>query len=119
MRKTQVGAGWTKGPSPGLRGRSAESSTGQRAATSKFPDLVTHIAEVDDMARISAGRLVQQALSLRNWIIGAGIVEFEQSGEDRAAYGDRLLMRLSDALINNGCKGLSARNLKNFRQVAL
>jgi predicted nuclease of restriction endonuclease-like (RecB) superfamily len=85
----------------------------------KFPDLVTHIAEVDDMARISAGRLVQQALSLRNWIIGAGIVEFEQSGEDRAAYGDRLLMRLSDALINNGCKALSARNLKNFRQVAL
>jgi hypothetical protein len=85
----------------------------------KFPDLVTHIAEVDDMARMSAGRLVQQALSLRNWVIGAGIVEFEQSGEDRAAYGDRLLMRLSDALITSGCKGLSARNLKNFRQVAL
>jgi hypothetical protein len=33
MRKTQLGAGWTKGPSPVLRGRSAESSTGQRAAT--------------------------------------------------------------------------------------
>jgi hypothetical protein len=65
----------------------------------KFPDLVTHIAEVDDMARMNAGRLVQQALSLRNWVIGAGIVEFEQSGEDRAAYGDRLLMRLSDALM--------------------
>jgi hypothetical protein len=50
----------------------------------KFLDLVTHIAEVDDVARMSAGRLVQQALSLRNWIIGAGVVEFEQSGEDRA-----------------------------------
>jgi hypothetical protein len=32
----------------------------------KFLDLVTHIAEVDDVARLSAGRLVQQALSLRN-----------------------------------------------------
>ena len=30
----------------------------------KFLDLVTHIAEVDDVARLSAGRLVQQALSL-------------------------------------------------------
>ena len=50
----------------------------------KFLDLVTHIAEVDDVSRMSAGRLVQQALSLRNWIIGAGVVEFEQSGEDRA-----------------------------------
>ena len=47
----------------------------------KFLDLVTHIAEVDDMARISAGRFVQRAISLRNWIIGAGIVEFEQSGD--------------------------------------
>ena len=85
----------------------------------KFLDLVTHIAEVDDVARMSAGRLVQQALSLRNWIIGAGVVEFEQSGEDRASYGERLLLRLADALTGTGCKGLSARNLKNFRQVAL
>jgi len=85
----------------------------------KFLDLVTHIAEVDDVSRMSAGRLVQQALSLRNWIIGAGVVEFEQSGEDRAAYGERLLLRLADALTSTGCKGLSARNLKNFRQVAL
>jgi hypothetical protein len=36
MRKTQLGAGWTKRPSPVLRGRSAESSTGQRAATYKI-----------------------------------------------------------------------------------
>ena len=85
----------------------------------KFPDLVTSISEIDDLARLSVGRWVQQALSLRNWIIGAGIVEFEQSGEDRAAYGDRLLVRLADALICSGCKGLSARNLKNFRQVTL
>jgi uncharacterized protein DUF1016 len=77
----------------------------------KFLDLVTHIAEVDDVARLSAGRLVQQALSLRNWIIGAGVVEFEQSGEDRAAYGERLLLRLADALTGTGCKGLSARSL--------
>jgi hypothetical protein len=62
------------------------------------------LGEINDMARMSAGLFVQQTLSLRNWIIGADIVEFEQSGDDRAAYGDRLLMRLADALISRGCK---------------
>jgi hypothetical protein len=81
----------------------------------KFLDLVTHIAEVNDLARMSAGRLVQQALSLRNWIIGAGVVEFEQSGEDRAAYGERLLLRLADALTGAGCKGNPRRPSRHGR----
>ena len=34
---------------------------------------------------------VNQALVLRNWLIGAYIVEFEQNGTDRAKYGTRLL----------------------------
>ena len=85
----------------------------------KFLDLVAQISEVDGAARVAAGRSLQQILSLRNWVIGASIVEFEQAGEDRAGYGERLLPRLGDALADAGCQGLSARNLKNFRQVAL
>ena len=46
MRKTQLGAGWTKGPRPVLRGRSAESSTGQRAATYKILSLSCGLAVV-------------------------------------------------------------------------
>jgi hypothetical protein len=37
----------------------------------RFPDLVTHITEVNDTSRMSAGRLIQQALGLQNGIIGA------------------------------------------------
>jgi hypothetical protein len=37
MRKTQLGAGWTKSPSPVLQGRPDDPSTGQRAATYKGP----------------------------------------------------------------------------------
>jgi len=40
----------------------------------KFPDLVTHIAEVTTWRRMSAGRFGHQAaLSLRNWVIGAAL----------------------------------------------
>lgn len=85
----------------------------------RFLDLVAHIAEVDGAARLAAGRSLQQILSLRNWLIGANLVEFEQGGEDRAGYGDRLMSKLAGALEEAGCQGLSARNLKNFRQVAL
>ena len=85
----------------------------------KFLDLVAQISEVDGAARVAATRSLQQILTLRNWVIGASIVEFEQDGEDRAGYGQRLIPRLADALSDAGCTGLSARNLHNFRRVAL
>lgn len=57
--------------------------------------------------------------AIRNWFIGAYIVEYEQNGADRAAYGTELLKRLANDLKSRNIKGLSARNLKNFRQFAL
>jgi hypothetical protein len=45
MRKTQLGAGWTKRPSPVLRGRSAASSTMPRAATFKTMLDFQHLRE--------------------------------------------------------------------------
>ncbi len=59
----------------------------------KFTDLVTQISRIDGTSRLSAGQTLQQTLSLRNWLIGACIVEFEQAGEDRAAYGQVLYKR--------------------------
>jgi hypothetical protein len=84
-----------------------------------FDILVTQIAEADRAASSAAGRQAQQLLSLRSWLIGAWIVAFEQHGADRAAYGDRLIERLAEALKSTGRKGLSARNLLNCRQVAI
>lgn len=84
-----------------------------------FATLVSTIAEADRAAANAAGRQAQQLLSLRAWLIGGWIVRFEQDGADRAAYGDRLIDRLAEALKDTGRKGLSARNLMNYRQVAL
>ena len=85
----------------------------------KFPDLIAQISKIDDITRLASGRALQQILSLRNWLIGASIVEFEQAGEDRAQYGQRLIHKLTRALGEAGSQGLSVSNLKNFRQIAL
>lgn len=49
------------------------------------------------------------------WEIGRHIVEFEQGGEARAAYGKKLLPRLSDALAREFGKGFDERNLRHMR----
>lgn len=84
-----------------------------------FDQLVAAIRAVDDGARAAAGRRMQQITSLRAWMIGTWIVVFEQRGADRAAYGERLFERLSERLSAMGHDNASARNLRNFRQVAI
>jgi predicted nuclease of restriction endonuclease-like (RecB) superfamily len=53
------------------------------------------------------------------WQIGRRIVEEEQGGATRAAYGVQLLRTLSRDLGDEFGKGLSVANLKNFRQFYL
>jgi predicted nuclease of restriction endonuclease-like (RecB) superfamily len=54
---------------------------------------------------------VNTALTLRNWIIGYYIVEYEQSGKDRADYGLGLFKAIAKRLIKMKVKSLQERNL--------
>ena len=77
------------------------------------------VIAIDAATRSLLGRAAQavnQALVLRNWMIGAHLVEFEQSGEDRATYGEQLLANLANDLRAKGLKGLGISMLKNCRQ---
>lgn len=67
----------------------------------------------DSVGRAAAA--INQALVVRNWMMGAYIVEFEQNGEDRAAYGHGLLRRLSIDLVARGIKGSSPDMLERMR----
>ena len=49
------------------------------------------------------------------WQIGRHIVEFEQGGQARAAYGKQLLSQLAQALTGEFGKGFDASNLRNMR----
>lgn len=53
------------------------------------------------------------------WRIGQRIVEEEQGGQAKAAYGSRLIGELSQRLGDEFGKGFSVANLKNFRQFYL
>ena len=66
-----------------------------------------------------AAAAVNQALVIRNWLIGAYIVEFEQHGEDRAKYGVRLMPKLAVDLTARGLSGLGLSTLKSTRQFYL
>lgn len=78
------------------------------------------VESILDLHRDSVGRAaaaVNQALVIRNWLIGAYIVEFEQNGSDRAAYGTALLSRLSRDLRRREMKGVSPDLLERMRLV--
>ncbi len=81
-----------------------------------FNDLRNSIQQVSDSMRRSAILSVNTHLTVRNWLIGFYIVEFEQRGEDRAKYGAKLLQKLADAFNE---EGLSYRNLRLYRQFYL
>ena len=78
-----------------------------------FNQLTTNIRTTSDTLRSFAGKAINQFLTVRNWLIGYYIVTFEQKGEDRAQYGERLLRTLAKELKE---EGLSFTNLKMYRQ---
>jgi len=85
----------------------------------KFDELVSIIKETDNVLKQRAYYAINQMLSIRNWLYGLYIFEFEQNGEDRATYGSHLLENLSKPLVNAGIKAASDRDLRKYRQFYL
>ena len=63
-----------------------------------FDGLVDNISQVHDVLQGCAARSINQFLSIRNWIFGYYIVEYEQNGEDRAKYGEKLIASIASKL---------------------
>jgi DUF1016 N-terminal domain/YhcG PDDEXK nuclease domain len=84
-----------------------------------YDGLVTAIAQVHDRAQRQAVQAVNLALTLRNWLVGYHIVEYEQRGSDRAQYGERLLDNLTQDLRKRLGRGFGRRNLFLFREFYL
>ena len=78
-----------------------------------FDLLLNTIQQTHTVFQQNAVKAVNVSLTLRNWLIGYYIVEFEQNGEERAKYGSKLLQRLASEL---SIKGLVAAELSRCRQ---
>lgn len=82
-----------------------------------FEDLSVSVLQTHQTAQTEAIRAINQMATLRNWLIGCYIVEYEQKGSDRAKYGDRLLKRLEDRVNTKGLNEtlfLAARRFYSF-----
>lgn len=78
-----------------------------------FELLVNTIQQTHSTLQQSALKSVNKHLTIRNWLVGFYIVEFEQKGEDRAKYGENLLKELAKQI---NIKGLAETNLILSRQ---
>jgi len=81
--------------------------------------LYKEIKDVLENARQSAYRAVNFAMVVAYWQVGKIIVEHEQRGKDKAAYGTALLKELSKQLTADFGKGFTETNLKYFRKFYL
>ena len=84
-----------------------------------FKLLLKNLHETHDFMQNRAVKIVNQSHTLRNWLYGFYIVEFEQNGEDYAQYGSGLLKRIASELKKGGIKGIAYTNLTLFRKFYL
>ena len=79
-----------------------------------FDILVNRIEETQHVLQNNARLVVNRHVTAKAWLVGCYIVEYEQKGEDRAKYGERLLQKLAETLHDK--KAFSYRSLKLYKQ---
>jgi predicted nuclease of restriction endonuclease-like (RecB) superfamily len=79
-----------------------------------FEKLVGVIRQVHEEMAAQARKAVNLSLTMRNWLIGGYIAEYELSGADRAAYGENLLKELSRELRRHEISNSGRRQLYNY-----
>ena len=82
-----------------------------------FETLVRIIVEVHRRLVAQAAKAVNIGLTLRNWLIGRYIQEYERMGKDRARYGAHLLEKLATRLDRDLDRCYTERYLRLCRQI--
>lgn len=97
-------------------GQSTQASRSKQPFDVKLPTvLLNALRELIQQGRQQALRAVDMVQVQTCWEMGRHIVEFEQGGESRAAYGKKLLPNLAIALSREFGKGFDATNLRHMR----
>lgn len=84
-----------------------------------YASVLEDLTSVIHEARSAAARTVNSAMTAAYWLIGRRIVEHDQAGQARAAYGEEMLVRLADDLTQRFGRGFSRQNLQQMRQFYL
>ncbi|MDA8416567.1 MAG: PDDEXK nuclease domain-containing protein [Betaproteobacteria bacterium] len=88
-------------------------------STLEYSAVHSEIVLLLDAARLAAARSVNAVMTVTYWKIGRRIVELDQGGQDRAAYGEALIERLAKDLTKRFGRGFSRQNLQQMRSFYL
>jgi len=81
----------------------------------KYERLISMLTSLHQQALGRAVAAFNHGLVLRNWCVGAYIVEYEQQGADRAIYGESLIKRIAQDMKRRNIGGLGITALKFCR----
>jgi len=84
-----------------------------------YIDLLSELTFLIEQGRKAVVRYVNTALVATYWLIGRRTVEYEQKGQERAEYGEVLLVRLANDLSCRFGRGFSKSNLFMMRSFYL
>lgn len=77
-----------------------------------FDLLIESICFTNNALKLRVSNTISQSLTIRNWLVGYYIIEFEQNGLDRAKYGNKLMPKIAASLKEHSLKGFSTTNLR-------
>jgi predicted nuclease of restriction endonuclease-like (RecB) superfamily len=75
--------------------------------------------QIIEAARTHVSRTVNTSMVHAYWLIGREIVEVDQAGKKRAAYGEEVVKRLAGRLTARYGRGFTTSNVKRMRQFYL
>lgn len=74
----------------------------ENETTFSFDHLSEMVTQLHNSAYTASVKAINRFATVRNYVIGFYIVEYEQHGNDRAKYGDKLLKRLAERVNKRG-----------------
>lgn len=86
----------------------------QEETSFSFNHLSELVLQLHDSAYSATVKAINRFATIRNYVIGFYIVEYEQHGKDRAKYGDRLLKRLAESVNKRGINETILKNCRRF-----
>lgn len=86
----------------------------QEETSFSFDHLSELVLQLHDSAYSATVKAINRFATIRNYVIGFYIVEYEQLGNDRAKYGDRLLKRLAESVNKRGINETILKNCRRF-----
>jgi predicted nuclease of restriction endonuclease-like (RecB) superfamily len=92
---------------------------GEGSGVRSKSNLYARIRAILESARSNVARSVNTTQVIANWLVGREIVEDEQKGRARAAYGSSLIIDISERLQRDFGSGYSVNNLEHFRHFYL